>query len=57
MILWTESKNTTTTKQKIKDKNPCRSRELKPGRLVPKAGAITSALPSQLKKKDRSQAI
>jgi len=36
----TKSKNTTTTKQKIKHKNPCRSRELNPGPLAPKADAL-----------------
>ena len=35
-----KSKNTTTTKQKIKHKNPCRSRESKPGPLAPKANAL-----------------
>jgi len=40
MCLWTKSKNTTTTKQKIKPKNPCRSRELNPGTLAPKADAL-----------------
>ena len=33
-------KNTKTAKQKIKHKNACRSRELNPGPLAPKAGAI-----------------
>ena len=40
MYLWTKNKNTTTTKQKIKPKNPCRSRELNPGTLAPKADAL-----------------
>jgi len=35
-----KSKNTTTTKQKIKQKNPCRSRGLNPGALAPKANAL-----------------
>jgi len=35
-----KSKNTTTTKQKIKHKNPCRSRGLNPGPLAPKADAL-----------------
>jgi len=34
-----KSKKTTTTKQKIKHKNPCRSRALNPGPL-PKADAL-----------------
>ena len=33
-------KHTTTTKQKIKHKNPCRSRELNPGPLSPKADDV-----------------
>jgi len=48
MRFWTKSKNTTTTKQKLKHKNPCRSRELNPGPLAPTADAITTAPPSQL---------
>jgi len=40
MCLWTKSKNTTTTKQKFKPKKPCRSRELNPGSLAPKADAL-----------------
>jgi len=40
-VFWTKSKNTTTTtKQKIKHKNPCRSRGLNPGTLAPKADAL-----------------
>jgi len=35
-----KSKNTTTTEQKIKLKNPCRSRGLNPGPLAPKADAL-----------------
>jgi len=35
-----KSKNTTTTKQKIKHKNPCRSRVLNRGHLAPKADAL-----------------
>jgi len=46
MCFWTKHKNTTTTKQKMKHKNPCRSRELNPEPLAPKAD--TSAPPSQL---------
>jgi len=38
-VFWTKkSKNTTTTKSK--HKNPCRSRDLKLGRLAPKPGAL-----------------
>ena len=33
-------KNTVTTKQKIKHKNPCMFRELKTGPLAPKADAL-----------------
>jgi len=40
-VFWTKSKNTTTTKPKIKHKNPCRSRELNPGPLAPKADALS----------------
>jgi len=40
MFLWTKRKNTTTTKQKFKHKNPCRSRELNPGHIAPKADAL-----------------
>jgi len=40
MCFWTKSKNTTTTKQKIKPKNPCWSRGLNPGPLAPKADAL-----------------
>jgi len=40
MCLWTKSENTTTTKQNIKPKNPCRSRELNPGALATKADAL-----------------
>jgi len=39
MCFWTKSKNT-TTKQKIKHKNPCRRLELNPGPLAPKADAL-----------------
>ena len=39
-VLMDKSKNTTTTKQKIKHKNTCRSRELIPGLLAPKADAL-----------------
>ena len=39
-VFWTKSKNTTTTKQKIKHKNPCWSRELSPGHLALKADAL-----------------
>jgi len=31
----------TTTQQKIKHKNPCRSRNLNPGPLAPKADALS----------------
>jgi len=40
VCLWTKSKNTTTTKQKIKHKKPCRSRKLNPETLAPKADAL-----------------
>jgi len=40
MCFWTKSKNKTTTKQKIKHKNPCRSRELNPATLADKADAL-----------------
>jgi len=40
MCLGTKSKNATTTEQQIKHKNPCRSRELKPGPLAHKADAL-----------------
>jgi len=39
-----KNKNTKTTKQKVKHKNPCRSRELNPGHL-----ARNAAPPSQLR--------
>jgi len=39
MWFWTKSK-TTTAKQRIKHKNPCRRRELNPGPFVPKADAL-----------------
>jgi len=35
-----KSKNTTTTKQKIKHKNPCQSWQLNPGPLAPKADVL-----------------
>jgi len=35
-----KSKNTTTTKQNFKHKNPCRSWGLNPGPLEPKADAL-----------------
>jgi len=38
-VFWTKNNNITTTKQKIKHKNPCRSRGLNPGALAPKADA------------------
>jgi len=41
MCFGQKSKNTTTTtKQKIKHKNSCRSRGLNPGALAPKADAL-----------------
>jgi len=40
VCLWTKSKNTTTTKQKFKHKNPCRRRELNPEPLAPTADAL-----------------
>jgi len=39
-VLGQKSKNTTTTIQKNKHKNPCRSRGLNPGPLAPKADAL-----------------
>jgi len=42
MSFWTKSKNTTTTKQKIKQIT-CWSRELNPGPLATKADALISA--------------
>ena len=39
-VLLEKSKSTTTTKQNIKHKNACRSRELKPGPLEPKADVL-----------------
>ena len=41
-----KSKNTTTTKQKIKHKNPCRSQE--PGTSWTQSECVTTAPPSQL---------
>ena len=38
MCLTTKNKNTTTTKQKIKPKNPCR--DLNQGPLAPKVDAL-----------------
>ena len=38
-VLWTKSKNTTTTKQKVKHKNTCRNRELNPRPFAHKADA------------------
>ena len=40
MCFWTKSKNPTTTKQKIKHKNPCRSQELNLGPPALKADAL-----------------
>jgi len=40
MCCWTKNKNTTTTKQKLKHKNPCRIRGLNPGPLAPKVDAL-----------------
>ena len=46
MFFWKKSKITTTTKHK----NPCQSRELKPGALALKVDTcVTSAPPSQLR--------
>jgi len=39
-VFFDKSKNTSTTKQKIKHKNSCRSRELNPEQHAPKAGAL-----------------
>ena len=47
MCFGQKSRNTTTTKQKIKHKNPCRSRGLNPGPLAPKC--VTTAPLSQLR--------
>jgi len=38
-VFWTKSTSTTTTKQNIKHKNPCRSQELNPEPLASKADA------------------
>jgi len=40
MYFWTKIKNTTTTKQNLKHKNPCRSRELNAGPHAPEADAL-----------------
>jgi len=40
MCFGQKSKSTKTTKQKIKHKNPCRSRGLNPGPLAPKVDAL-----------------
>ena len=40
VFFWQKIKNTTTTKQKNKHKNLCRSRELNPGPPAPKADAL-----------------
>jgi len=40
-VFMEKGKNTKTTKQKIKHKNPCQSRELNLGPLAPKAVALT----------------
>jgi len=40
MFFWTKTKNTTTTIQKIKHKNPCLSQGLNPGPLAPKGDAL-----------------
>jgi len=40
MSFWAKSKNTITTKQKIKHKNPCWSQELNTGPLAPKSGVL-----------------
>jgi len=40
MCSWTKTKNTTTTKQKIKHKNPWRSWGLNLGPYAPKADAL-----------------
>jgi len=39
-LLTKKGKNTTTTKQKIKHRNPCQSRELNPGTLAPQSDAL-----------------
>ena len=42
MCFWTKkSKNLTTTKQTIKHKNPCRSREGEPGTSRTQSGCVT----------------
>jgi len=40
MSFWTKSKNTSTTKQNNKHKNPWQSQELNPGPLAPKVDAL-----------------
>jgi len=39
-VFWTKSKNTKTTKQKIKHKNICQWREMNPGPLAPKTDVL-----------------
>jgi len=40
MCFWTTTKNNTTTKRKIKHKNPCQGRELNPGPLTSQSDAL-----------------
>jgi len=40
MYKWTKSKKNTKNNKTEKNKNPCRSQELKPGHLAPKADAL-----------------
>ena len=39
-VFWAKNKNTPITKQKIKHKNPCRSRKLNPRPLASKADTL-----------------
>jgi len=39
-VFWDKKSKNTTTKQKIKHKNLCRSRELNPETFAPKANAL-----------------
>jgi len=49
MCLWTKSKNTTTTKQKIKPKKPLPELGIEPGASCTQSGCVTTAPPSQLR--------
>ena len=39
-VFWTTTKNNTTTKRKIKHKNPCQGRELNPGPVTSQSDAL-----------------